>query len=92
MCLNGQLETMIEVLTALNDASLMLKQWKTVDVTNMSSSDLLELRPIEVTQQEGVRVIESRIETLEQKCRELGIHGPAPKADPGDQRRIVDAK
>lgn len=96
MCLAGNEATMIETLNALNDARLQLVQWTappTIDVTTLAfTEDLNAPRSMLVSREEGVWILERRIAGYEAKCRELGIHGPAPKADPGDQRRIVDAK
>ncbi len=89
MCLNGQLETMIEVLNALNDAKLQVNQWR-ADNPNGTAGSVL--RPINVSYDEGIELLIARIFALEAKCRELGIHGPAPKADTGDSVRIVSAK
>lgn len=89
MCLAGNEATMIETLNALNDARLQIVQWS---LDNVVPENAGKLRPILVTAEEGAEIIQSRILALEVRCRELGIHGPAPKADPGDQRRIVDAK
>lgn len=88
MCLAGNEQTMIETLNALNDARLMLRQWG----QDWPLPNCEVRKPIEVTYDEGIELLNARIWALETKCRELGIHGPAPKADPGDQRRIVDAK
>lgn len=81
MCLSGNEATMIETLQALNDTRLALKQW--LDAANEGP------RTIEVSYAEGFDILNARIANLEAKCRELGCHGPAPKADPGDQHRIL---
>lgn len=88
VCLAGNEATMIEVLNALNDARLQLVQW---EKDGHEPDDGLP-HTVALSHKEGMQVFERRIADLEQRCRELGIHGPAPKADPGDQRRIVDAK
>lgn len=89
MCLAGNEQTMIETLNALNDARLQLVQWERDNPSGMAGDGL---RSVQVSYAEGIELLNARIWALETKCRELGIHGPAPKADPGDQRRIVDAK
>lgn len=87
MCLASHADEIIETLRALKEAEAELVQWRG---TGFGGGD--GKGSIRVTHDEGTGVLERRMEALKARCRELGVHGPAPKANSADQVRIASQK
>lgn len=86
MCLAGNEATIIAVLDQLQKARALR--------THIHAAAKLGDTEIQValSPEEALDVAENRVISLEARCRELGCHGPAPKADRGESTRIVSAK
>lgn len=41
--------------------------------------------------EEIVHILDRRIERLASRCKELGVYGPAPPADPAEAQRVLAA-
>lgn len=85
MCLAGNEAEIIAALDALKNARELRAK---VDRTEIK----LRTDDLDLSREEVAAVLDCRIGVLESKCRELGCHGPAPKADRGDSTRIVSSK
>lgn len=85
MCLAGNEAEIIAALDALKKAREMREvadKWMNDD----------EVMAIDLNAEEARAVLDSRIVILEERCRKLGCHGPAPKANAADQVRIASQK
>lgn len=86
MCLSGNETTIIETLTALRDARELRANFKLHGIVDSADS------AIRLTDEEVAYILDARINAAEARCRELGCHGPAPKADPGESQLITNKR
>lgn len=84
MCLSSHADAIIKLLTDLKKAKAVLAA---LHAPNLAAPGDLDL-----TVEEAQFIMERRIGGLEAACRELGCHGPAPKADPGESQFITNKR
>lgn len=83
MCLQDSIDAVLAAAKALKDAQN--------DVANFppSKPDADGLYNFGLTWEEAQGLLRKRVRLAEARCREMGVHGPARKADPGDTQRIL---
>jgi hypothetical protein len=83
MCLDNP-EEIIAELQGLKDARALREKWTTADKEDFTGPFTLD-----VSQSEGLRVIDQRIAEAEERIRRLGFTGKIVAADLGDSQRIM---